>query len=260
MKNVALITWASSGLGTEFAKLHAVYGGDVVLVARSEDKLNELAKELQNDYAIETYVIVKDLTKKKASQEIYDELSKQWIDIEILINNAGFGWVGKFTERKLKDDLSMIDLNIVALTELTHLFLKDFEARDHGRVLNVSSIASLIPWPMQAVYYATKAYVTSFSNAIAEELYDSQVTVTALLPGATETGFWETSGMDKTSMFSKPASAEEVAQTGYEAMLAGKLEVLAWVSTAYVRAMQLVPKKLLLPQVRKMQTVDKNSK
>ena len=157
-----------------------------------------------------------------------------------------------------KLDLAMINLNLVALTALTRFFLPDFVKRNSGKILNVSSTASLMPGPLQAVYYATKAYVTFFSNAIAEELHDTNVTVTNLMPGATETEFAKVSGMDKTDLFKKTHSARKVAEDGYKAMLKGKLDVISGVSGSQKLMMGLVPlmpKKLLLSQVRKMQEV-----
>jgi len=258
MKKAALITGASSGIGKELAKIHAENGGDMVIVARRADKLNQLKSELESEYNCTVKVIIKDLTLAEAPKEIYDEIKGVGIDIEYLINNAGFGGRGKFHERKWENDLAMINLNIVALTALTRLFLPDFVAKNNGKILNVSSTASLLPGPLQAVYYATKAYVTSFSNAIAEELYDTKITVTALLPGATETEFAKTSGMDKTDLFDKTFSAYEVAKAGYDGMLAGKLDVLAGLTFAQkmmMRSIPLTPKKMLLTQVRKMQEV-----
>lgn len=258
MKKVALITGASSGIGKEFAKIHASKGGDLIIVARREEKLNTLKKELEKEYGIEVKVLVKDLAKAEAPKEIYDEIKAANINIDYLINNAGFGGLGKFHERDWQDDLNMINLNIIALTALTRFFLPDFVKRNSGKILNVSSTASLMPGPLQAVYYATKAYVTSFSNAIAEELHDTKVTVTALLPGATETEFGKTSGMDKTDLFSNTFSAEGVAKDGYEAMLAGELDVLSgltFTQKIMMKALAFTPKKMLLSQVRQMQEV-----
>lgn len=150
----------------------------------------------------------------------------------------------------------MIKLNVVTLTELTRLCLPDFVKRNEGKILNVSSTASLTAGPLQAVYYATKAYVTSFSNAIAEELHDTNITVTALLPGATETEFVSTSGMDKTSLFENTFSARSVAEEGYKAILAGKLNIIAvvtFIQRMMLAAIPLTPKKTLLKQIRRMQ-------
>lgn len=257
-QNVALITGASGGIGKEFAGIHAAKGGDLVLVARSKDKLDELKQGLASQYGIHVTTITKDLGQSEAAQAVYDEVKGAGIEVDILINNAGFGGRGKFHERSWPDDLAMINLNVTTLTALTRLFLPEFVERGAGRVLNVSSTASLVPGPLQAVYYATKAYVTSFSNAIAEELRGTGVTVTNLMPGATESGFAEVADLGKTPLFSRTASAEEVARAGYEGMLAGKLDVIAGVST--LQRLQLAmapmaPKRMLLKQVRDMQEI-----
>lgn len=259
MKNkTALITGASSGIGREFAHIHAKTGGNLVVVARSESKLKELKDELEKANKIDVLVIVKDLSEPKAAEEIYNEVQKQGIEVNYLINNAGFGGIGKFHERKIQEDLNMINLNISALTSLTHFFLQDFVKRNGGKILNVSSTASLLPGPLQAVYYATKAYVTSFSNALAEELHDTNITVTNLMPGATETDFGKVSGMDKTALFDKTASAESVAKDGYDGMIKGKLDVISGLTISQKLMMSMVPltpKKILLSQIRKMQEV-----
>ncbi|WP_241494318.1 SDR family NAD(P)-dependent oxidoreductase [Bacillus coahuilensis] len=259
MKNTALITGASSGIGKEFARIHASKGGDLVIIARREDKLLELKHELEKTYGVQVKVLSKDLTEKAAPKEIYEEVKNSGIEIDYLINNAGFGGRGKFHERDWEQDLAMIQLNILVLTELTRYFLPDFVKRNSGKILNVSSTASLMPGPLQAVYYATKAYVTSFSNAIAEELHDTNVTVTALLPGATESEFAQTSGMDQTKLFDRTFSPKEVAQDGYDAMLEGKLNVIAGVTYGQRIVMNmapLLPKKMLMKQVRLMQEVE----
>ncbi|WNJ17689.1 SDR family oxidoreductase [Pontibacter sp. G13] len=258
MKEVALITGASSGIGKEMARIHAAQGKDLIIVARSIDKLNQLKQELETASNVQVMVIQKDLSLPTAPQEVYDEVKAAGVEVEYLINNAGFGGQGLFHEREWEQDLAMINLNVVALTALSRFFLPDMVARNSGRILNVSSTASLLPGPLQAVYYATKAYVTSFSNALHEELHDTNVTVTALLPGATETEFAKVSGMDKTDLFQNTFSANEVAKDGYEAMMAGKLEIIAGV-TALQRIMMstlaLTPKSMVLSQVRKMQEV-----
>ena len=256
MKKTALITGASSGLGKEFAKIHAKNGGDLVIVARSKDKLEKLKTKLEKKYNVHVSVIVKDLTEPNAAQEVYNFVKFSKIEIDYLINNAGFGGIGKFHERDWSKDFSMIQLNIVALTDLCRKFIPDFVDRNSGKILNVSSTASLMAGPMQAVYFATKAYVTSFSNAIAEELHDTKVTVTNLMPGATETDFGKTSGMDKTDLFKNTASAKDVAQDGYDGMLKGELDVISGITFAQkimLKTIPITPKKVLLPQIRKMQ-------
>ena len=255
---VALITGASSGIGKEFAIIHAERGGDLVIIARREEKLNELKAELESKHGVSVTVITKDLSLPEAPREIYDAVKAAGIEVDYLINNAGFGGRGKFHEREWETDLTMLNLNIVALTALTRFFLPDFVARGSGKILNVSSTAALMPGPLQAVYFATKAYVTSFSNAIAEELHDTNITVTALMPGATETEFASTSDMEETSLFQKTVTARSVAEDGYNAMLAGKLNIISGLSTGerVVMAMApLLPKKRILTQIRQMQEV-----
>ncbi|WP_339883230.1 SDR family oxidoreductase [Polaribacter vadi] len=256
MKKTALITGASSGLGKEFAKIHAKKGGDLIIVARSKEKLVALKEELEKEYGVHVSVIEKDLTEPNAALEVYNFVKFSKIEVDYLINNAGFGGIGKFHERPWDKDLSMIQLNIIALTDLTRKFLPDFVEKNSGKVLNISSTASLMAGPMQAVYFATKAYVTSFSNAIAEELHDTNVTVTALMPGATKTDFGKTSGMDKTDMFKSTADPKKVAEDGYNAMINGDLEIISGVSFAQkimMKAIPVTPKSILLKQIRKMQ-------
>ena len=257
MNKTALITGASSGLGREFAEIHAKTGGNLVVVARSKDKLLALKETLEKKYNIHVSVIEKDLTDKNAAQEIYNFVKFSKIEIDYLINNAGFGGVGKFHERPFAEDLAMIQVNIIALTALTRKFLPDFVEKNNGKILNLSSTASLMAGPMQAVYFATKAYVTSFSNAIAEELYNTNITVTNLMPGATDTNFGKTSGMEKTALFKNTANAKDVAKDGYEAMLNGDLEIISGITLPQkilMKAIPLTPKNILLKQVRKMQT------
>lgn len=259
MKNIAIITGASAGIGKELANIHAEKGGDLVIVARSKDKLDLLKAELEKKYSVEVLVIAKNLGAPNASQEIYNQLKKAGIEIDYLINNAGFGALGKFHELELDRQVNMINLNVTSLTVLTRLFLPDFVKKNKGKVLNVSSTASFMPGPLQAVYYATKAYVTFFSNALSEELYDTNVTVTNLMPGATETEFGAVSGMDKTEMFQKAVSARGVAEDGYNGMLDGKIDVISGITTSQKMMMKMIPfmpKKMLLKQIRKMQEVN----
>lgn len=258
MRKNALITGASSGIGKEMAKIHAEQGGDLILVARSQEKLENLKSELEQQHDIQVKIIVKDLTHTDAPRQIYEECKAKGIEVDYLINNAGFGGRGKFHEREWEQDQAMIQLNILALTALTRFFLPDFVSRNSGKVLNVSSTASFMPGPLQAVYFATKAYVTFFSNALAEELHDTNITVTALLPGATETEFAKVSGMDKTNLFEKTVSARSVASDGYQGMLKGKLDVVSGLTTSQKIMMRMIPftpKKMLLKQIREMQEV-----
>jgi len=258
MSKTALITGASSGIGRAMAKIHAQKGGNLVIVARSEHNLKSLQNELEKSYKTKVHIIVKDLTQTTAVQEIYNTIKKEGISIDYLINNAGFGGLGKFYERACEDDLAMIQLNVVALTSLSRKLLPDFVSRNQGRILNVSSTASLMPGPLQAVYFATKAFVTSFSNALTEELKGTEVTVTNLMPGATDTGFAKISGMDKTSLFDKTFTAQEVALAGYKGMLAGKMNVITGLTVSQkimLKMIPVIPKKLTLAQIRQMQEI-----
>lgn len=258
MSKTALITGASSGIGKELATIHAQKGGNLVLVARRESKLQALKKALEQAYGIQVEIIVKDLTQPQAAQHIYDSIKALGIEIDYLMNNAGFGGHGKFHERAWEQDLAMIQLNIIALTHLTRLFLPEFVKRNSGHILNTSSTASFMPGPLQAVYFATKAYVTFFSNALSEELHDTNITVTNLMPGATESEFASTSGMDKTGLFDKTASAHSVALDGYNGMLNGKIDVVSGLTTSQKIMMKMIPftpKKMLLKQIREMQEV-----
>ena len=259
MKNVALITGASSGIGKEFAFIHAETGGDLVLIARRNEKLQEIKNDIERKFKVNVHTISKDLSVPNASQEIFDEIVNEGIEVEYLINNAGFGGQGKFHEREWEQDLAMINLNITALTHLTRLFLPSMVKRNSGKILNVSSTASYMPGPLQAVYYATKAFVTFFSNAISEELSDTNVSVTNLMPGATETEFAKTSGMDKTDLFSKAFSARSVAEDGYNGMLERKMDVVSGLTTSQKLMMNIIPftpKRMLLKQVKQMQTIN----
>lgn len=257
-KKVALITGASTGIGKELAHIHAENGGDMVIVARSKVKLEALKNEIETNQSVKVLVLAKDLSKPEAPKEIYNEIKAAGIEIDYLINNAGFGGRGKFHEREWEQDLAMINLNITALTALTRFFLPDFVKRNEGRILNVSSTASFMPGPLQAVYFATKTYVQFFSNAIAEELHDTNITVTNLMPGATETEFARTSGMEKTGLFKNAFGARGVAEDGYNGMLKGKLDVISGVSFSQRMMFPMIkftPKKVVLKQIRKMQEV-----
>lgn len=257
MNKVAIITGASSGFGKEFCQIHAENGDDLVVVARRKDILEQLKTDLESKYSIKVLVIAKDLSLPNAPQEIYNEIKKENIQIDYLINNAGFGGIGKFHERDWEKDHSMIMVNIMALTELTRLFLPDFVKRNSGKILNVSSIAALLPGPLQAVYFASKSFVTSFSNALAEELYDTDITVTALMPGAADTEFAKVSGTDKTSASKSGIDARKVAIQGYKGMLKGKLNIVSAPFSQKIMAkfIPYVPKKILLKTIRKMQEV-----
>jgi hypothetical protein len=225
MKNVALITGASSGIGKELAKIHAAKGGDLILVARREKELSKLKNNLESEFKVRVLIISKDLSDTKTPAEIFAETEKHGIQIEYLINNAGFGGHGFFHEREMEKDQAMVNVNITSLMLLTRLYLPGMVQRRKGKILNVSSTASLLPGPLQAVYYASKAFVTSFSQALAEELKGTGVTVTALCPGPVATEFFDTANMHGVKMLKaqKAMTPAKTAAVGYRDMMKGKL-------------------------------------
>jgi len=224
MKKTALITGASNGIGLELAKIHASKGDDLVLVARNKSKLDELKTDLEKQFKVSVYTIGKDLSSTNAAQEVYDETNKQNIQIEYLINNAGFGGFGKFDETDWNNELQMINLNITTLTLFTKLYLKDMVKRKSGKIMNVASTAAFQAGPTMAIYCATKAYVLSFTEAVNNEMNDKGITITALCPGATETGFQAAGGLNESKLFKgkKLPTATEVAKYGYTSMMKGK--------------------------------------
>jgi short-subunit dehydrogenase len=255
-RNTALITGASSGIGFEFAHLFARDAHDLVLVARSEGKLRELASRLEAQFGIATTVIAADLAKPNAAQEILVTLQVHEIEIDALVNNAGFGLAGPFVKTDLQKELEMIQVNIVALTELTKLFLPGMVSRRSGRILNLASTAAFQPGPLMAVYYATKAYVLSFSEAIADELRGSGVTVTALCPGPTATGFAAVASLESSRLFkmARPMSSAEVARVGYEAMKSGKRVVIPGLRNKLLtQSIRVTPRRMVTTIVRKLQ-------
>jgi short-subunit dehydrogenase len=223
MKTV-LITGASSGIGLELAKEFARNNVNLVLVARSEGKLQLLASELRSSDTVSIQVLAKDLAKPQSAKEIYDWCVQQNITIDYLVNNAGFGDFGLFVESDWSKQEQMISLNITSLTYLTHLFLPGMTQRNFGKIMNVASTAAFLPGPMMSVYFATKAYVLHFSEALSEEVKGIGITVTALCPGATTSGFQEAAAMEDSRLVKgkKLPSSAEVARYGYKAMLRGK--------------------------------------
>lgn len=249
MGYTALITGASSGIGREIAHIHAWRGGDLVVVARREGALLELKRELEEQHRVSVMVLPMDLSVPDAAERIYERTREAKIEVDYLINNAGFGGHGRFHERDWETDRAMIQVNITALTGLTHMYLKEMVERGSGKVLNVASSAGFLPGPLQAVYYATKSYVVSFSQAIAEELAETGVTVTALCPGPVDTEFMEAADLEGVSFFEKQAvTPRKVAQIGYEAMLKGRLIAFDQKRLRLLMdyVVPLIPRKLLL--------------
>src|SRR3954452_8342803 len=220
----ALVTGASSGIGLELAKVLARHGYDLVLVARKRDALEAVAGQIEGKYDVRAHVFAADLRRPEAPQAISDFLHNEAIPITVLINNAGFGLGGEFADTEFSRELEMIQVNIAALTHLTKLFLPAMIKAKSGRVLNVASTAAFQPGPLMAVYYATKAYVLSFSQALAEELRNAGVTVTALCPGPTRTEFAAEAQVGNSRLFTAFGIAEagDVAEYGVSAMLHGR--------------------------------------
>jgi uncharacterized protein len=247
-KGAALITGASSGIGAELAKLCAAAGYRVILVARHADALAEIARTLP----VPARVLAADLSDPAAPRTIFDQTRDETIDI--LINNAGFGLRGAFADTGWAAESRMIQVNVSALAELTKLFLPEMRRRGAGRILNVASTAAFAPGPFMAIYYATKAFVLSFSHAIASELADTGVTVTVLCPGPTPTGFQKAAGIERSGLFQGPTmSAEDVAREGFDAMMEGRAEIIAGSRNRWmILGTRLAPRTLLAKLTRRM--------
>ncbi|MBL7903364.1 MAG: SDR family oxidoreductase [Bacteroidia bacterium] len=256
MSKTALITGASGGIGLELAKIHASKGGHLVLVARSIEKLSLIKEDLEKTHAIQVKVISKDLSSKDAALEVYQEIKKEKIQIDYLINNAGFGDFGFFYETQWNKEERMIGLNITSLTQFCKLFINDMISQGGGKIMNLASMAAFEPGPLMAVYYASKAYVLHFSEAINNELKDKNITVTALCPGPTESGFQEASSQKESKIVKgkKLPTAKVVAAYGYDAMLKGKaVAVPGFMNALLVRLVRFIPRSVLVKAIRKLQ-------
>lgn len=252
----ALVTGGTSGIGYELAKLFAKDGYNLVLVARTQSDLQRVSQEITQQYGVEVKTIAKDLFDFENAFTLYNEVVSQNIQIDVLVNDAGHGHYGKFTETDLRMELSIIDLNISSLVVLTKLFLKDMVARGDGKILNLSSIASKAPGPWQSVYHGTKAFVQSFTEAIRSELKDSGVTITAFLPGATDTDFFRKANMldSKIVQEGKLYSAEEVARDGYKALMDGDDMVISGLMNKVQVAMaNVTPDAMAAEKMKKQQ-------
>ncbi|NWJ44416.1 MAG: SDR family oxidoreductase [Chloroflexi bacterium] len=252
----ALITGASSGFGVEFAGFFAKDGHDLVLVARNESVMLQQAAALSAKYGVKVKVLPKDLSRPEAPQEIFDQLHADNITVDILVNNAGYATYGNFVELNLNGELDMMQVNMQALTHLTRLFLPGMVARRFGKILNIASTAAFQPGPLMAVYYATKAFVLSFSEALYNELSGTGVTVTVLCPGPSQTGFQKRAAMEKSKLVSgkKIMDATTVARIGYDALNKGKMTVIpGFRNTFMIQIVRFTPRKMVLGIVRNMQ-------
>ncbi|HET9931467.1 MAG TPA: SDR family oxidoreductase [Polyangiaceae bacterium] len=254
MTTFAVVTGASSGIGKELAKLFAADGHGVVLVARRKDELDALARELSAVRGVPAIVIARDLGQRESPSAIFEAVRAQSLDVEFLVNDAGFGSNGAFVEQDVERELQMVDVNVKALVELTYLFLPSMFSRGGGRILNIGSTSGFQPGPFMATYYATKAFVNSFSEALAFELKGTGVTVTLSCPGATATQFSSSAGTDNTPPF-RAAVAEpiDVAREAYRAMLAGKTSIIhGFKNQAGVQALRVSPHSLAIAIAAKL--------
>lgn len=256
MGNTALITGASSGIGYDLCPLFAADKFDLVIVARNESKLEAMANQLSQKYQVKVTSIPIDLAQIDSAERLYAELQNRKLTIDILVNNAGFGLLGEFVSADYQRLSEMMSLNIVTLTKLTRLLLPDMVNRKSGKIMNVASTAGFQPGPLMAVYYASKAYVVSFSQALSNELAGSGVTVTTLCPGPTATKFEEVAGVNNTLLFNKynMMSSPKVAIIGYRGMHKGKQLVIPGFRNKLIAfAVRFLPRNFLLNFVRAIQ-------
>ena len=263
----ALITGASSGIGKELATLFAKDGYNLVLVARSEDTLHDIANQYRQQYGIQQItVIAKDLSKPESAQEVYDHLKQKGITINVLVNDAGVGEYGLFaTESNLQKELDIIQLNVTSLVQLTKLVVQEMVARNEGKILMLGSVVSVLPNPVMAVYGATKSFVYSFSEALRNELKGTNVTITVLMPGATDTDFFNKAGAMNTRAQeqARSTSPADVANDGYNALMKGQDKIVSGVmNKVNVAAAHILPDSTVAANVRKQmeEKTDANEK
>jgi hypothetical protein len=253
---LALVTGASAGIGLELAKLLAADGHDLILVARRVEVLERLAAELRAAHGIAVHVWSADLASPQAPQELQARAAAADLAVDVLVNNAGFGALGAFADLPLDRQLGIIDVNLRALTELTHRFLPPMRQRRRGRIMMVASVAGLLPGPYMAVYYASKAYLQSFSLALAEELAGSGITVTCVCPGYTATEFQAVADMNAADRLGRlqPMTAAAVARIGYRALMSGRrMIVTGWKNRIGTLLMRLMPLRALASVVARLQ-------
>ena len=248
-----LITGASGGIGEVFARKLAARGDNVLLVARSEDKLMTLCNELGRINSIRAQYVAMDLSQPDAPARLFAEAQKRELEIDLLINNAGFGSMGDFTKLDLARELNMIDLNVRALVELTHRFLVPMRERKRGAIINVASTAGFQPVPFMATYAATKAFVLSFSEALWEENRPYGIKVMALCPGVTETGFFEAANIEQRPPGRIIQTAEDVVETALRGLKRGKSHIISgWANVLMIESERLVPRSFVARMAGKM--------
>jgi uncharacterized protein len=250
-----LITGASAGIGRELAEMFAAERSNLVLVARRRERLEELAARLHVLHGVDVRVMAADLAQPDAPAAICNQLGREGVSIDVLVNNAGFGALGPVAELGLARQMDMVQVNVAALTHLTRLLIPGMIERRRGGILNVASIAGFQAGPFMAVYYATKAYLISFSEALADELYPRGVRVTCLCPGPTTTEFAETADMGRTLLFRlNPMTAEKVARAGYRGFRRGRLLVVpGWLNYLLTLGVRFVPRSAARAIARRLQ-------
>lgn len=260
----ALITGATSGIGYELAKLFAKDGYNLVIVSRNEDNLQTTSNELSSANGIEVVTISKDLSQPKAPLELYEEVKAKGIQVDVLVNDAAQGQYGLFVETDIQRELEIVHLNIGAYLILTKMFLKDMVARNDGKILQVASIGGKLPGPYQSVYHATKAFIVSHSESLANELKDTGVTITALLPGPTDTDFFNKAEMEDTKMVQEGSLSDpaKVAKDGYEALMSGKSEIISGLKNKFQVGMShVLPEAMVAENIHKqMEPSEKGNK
>ena len=256
MKTV-LITGASSGIGYEFAKIYAKKGYNLVITARRKNNLERIKQELESfDTAICVDIIVLDLSKQNSAKELYEVVKQRGILIDTLINNAGFGVYGNFIETDIEKEIDMIELNIKSLVVLTKLFLKDMVSRNNGTIINVASTAAFQPGPLMSVYYASKSFVLSFTEAIRNEVRDTNVNISVLCPGPTDTEFEKSASLEESSLFTKlkVMKPEKVAIIGYRGINRNKSVIIPGIlNNILITFNKIIPRALVINIVRKLQ-------
>ncbi|QCR23731.1 SDR family oxidoreductase [Pontibacter sp. SGAir0037] len=260
----ALITGATEGIGYELARIFAENKYNLIIVARSEDQLSKTATELQQQFRIEVTTISKDLFKREAPFEVYEEVKSKGIRVDVLVNDAAQGEYGEFIKTDINKELDMLQLNIGAYLVLTKCFLQEMVARNEGKILMVTSVAGEMPGPLQAVYHGTKAFVTTFTESIQNELKDTNITITKLLPGPTDTEFFSKASMEESKIVQDGDLADpaKVARDGYEALMAGKLEIISGLKNkAMVGATKVMPDSMVAETMHKQAApTDKSDK
>jgi short-subunit dehydrogenase len=254
-KRTCLITGASAGIGYELAKIFARNGFDLILVSRDSAALGAVADELHKEFGISATPLAANLAFPYSPREIASEVKRRSIRIDVLVNNAGFGVFGPFAETNLQEELDMIQVHIAALTELTKHFLKEMVSRHDGKILQVASTAAFQPGPRMAIYYATKAYILSFAEAVSNELRGSGVTMSVLCPGPTTTGFQKKAGMgDSIVATTGKMSAQRVAEAGYAGLMRGKAVIIPGIlNKSLTVGVRLLPRAIVRSVVRFIQ-------